>query len=328
MKIEKTHLVDIPAVYVTAILHLAGKEYFALASENRDEKVVIIDADTLEVSPLWTGDTGCMNIVQIPGTEKLLCITKFYPVFQSKEAEICMLEPTDKGYMSPWKKTTIMKLPFCHRIGVITTNSKMFLLASTLCDDKEFQDDWRKPGAIYTAPIDEKLTEWTLTKHVGGLLKNHGLCIDKENQVYTSSENGILHFDFSNYVEGASVKPTLLTGFPTSDISFNDGMIATIEPFHGNVAKLYDSNIKEVYSCDIDFGHVVWLGNILGKPSMILGSRGGRKQLELIDVHSMERTIIDEGIAPTQISVVSRDETSVILSANHGAGNAFLYTLR
>lgn len=328
MEISKKHLVDIPAVYVTAILALGGKQYFALASENREGRTFIVDAETYEAAPLWTGDTGCMNVIQIPGEDKLLCITKFYPIFQSKEAEICLLEPTEKGYMAPWKKTTIMKLPFCHRIGIFKAQGVLYLLASALCQDKDFQDDWRFPGAIYTARVDSSTTNWRLTKQVGGLLKNHGLCIDNENQVYTTSENGILHFDFSAYTEGNVVFPKFLSGFPTSDISVSGGRFATIEPFHGDVAKVYDAEMNEIGKYDINFGHVVWMGDVFGRASVILGSRDGEKQLELIDVESKKRTIIDQGVAPTQVSVCSTGEVTTILSANHGAGNAFLYTLK
>ena len=93
MNIMRKKILDLPGVYSTAALNLDGKLYFAVASENRGEKAYIIDADSLEYSLLWDDEnSGVMNVIQIPGENRLLCITKFYPVFQSKEAEICLLE--------------------------------------------------------------------------------------------------------------------------------------------------------------------------------------------------------------------------------------------
>lgn len=324
MKIEKRKLADLTAVYVTNELTLGGRRYYAAASENPGEHAYIFDTEKDEMSPLWLGDTGCMNVIQIPGEEKLLAITKFYPVFKSKEAEICLLEPTEKGYLSPWKKTTVLKVPYVHRIGCFENKKgEKFLIVCALCKDKDFVDDWSKPGAFYVC----KIGEWKLTKLVDGILKNHGLWIAGKSDVYVTSENGVMYFDFSDYEEGKVVKPLLLSGHPTSDLSVSDDGYATIEPFHGDKGRLYSwsGEIKAEY--DINFGHVVWYGTLFGRKYIIYGSRGGDKQLEMKDIESKETTIIDENVGPTQITVVDCGDWVEILSANHGAGTVYLYTL-
>lgn len=340
MHIIKKKLADLPAVYVTEVLSLRGRRYLAVASENRGEKALIFDADTLEMSELWQGDTGVMNIVQIPGTEKVLCITRFYPVFQSKEAIICLLEPTENGILSPWKISHVLDLPFCHRIGIVSVGTRQYLLGSTLCKDKEFQEDWSQPGAIYTAPIPESPgEEWKLTQVFGGLTKNHGLFIEDGNQVYIATDNGLMLFDFSSYEAGETLLPRLLTTTPTSDLAVaasnkehpdGDKLIVTIEPFHGDLLGVY-SCTEDCYAPlttrPISFGHAVWVGDVFGQRTIIVGNRGDEKTLEMYRGENMEKTVIDRMVGPTQISVYEEEGTLRILSANHGAGEVALYTL-
>lgn len=210
MMMEKRKLAELPMVYVTAELSLQGKRYLAAASEARGEKAYILDPETGECSELWQGDTGVMNVVQIPGREQLLAIVRFYPVFQSKEAAICLLEPTEAGYMSPWKIREVLPLPFCHRIGVVENEHGLFVLGCQLCRDKDFQEDWSQPGALWMAPIPENPDDtWEMTKMFDGLTKNHGLFIEDGNQVYICAENGVMLFDLSDYRAGETAMPSI-----------------------------------------------------------------------------------------------------------------------
>ena len=76
MKIEKRKICDLPMVYVTAELTLGGKRYLAAASEAPGEHAYIIDPETGDYAELWQGDTGVMNIIQIPGEERLLATVR------------------------------------------------------------------------------------------------------------------------------------------------------------------------------------------------------------------------------------------------------------
>lgn len=335
MIIEKRKLADLPMVYVTAELSLQGKRYLAAVSEARNEKAYIIDSQTGEYAEFWQGDTGVMNVIQIPGREQLLAIVRFYPIFQSKEAAICLLEPTEKGFMSPWKITEVLQLPFCHRIGVVENANGLFVLGCQLCHDKDFQDDWSQPGALWMAPIPVKAGDpWVMTNMFDELTKNHGLFIEDGNQVYICAENGVLYFDLSNYHAGETAIPKLLTATPTSDISIvnvnGQKYAGVIEPFHGDIAAVYclsENSYKQMHTFDINFGHVIWIGELFGRMSLITGSRGGEKQLEIIDLETKKRTVIEEGVGPTQISVYEDGETIKILSSNHGSGEVTLYSL-
>ena len=335
MEIEKRIISSLNMPYSTAELSLSGKRFLVTASEAIGEHAYIIDPLTWTVSDLWMGDTGVMNIIQIPDTDKLLAITKFYPVFQSCDAEVCLIEPTEKGYMHPWNIKPILRLPFCHRIGILKNSNGLFLIGCQLCHDKEYQDDWKQPGSIWISEIPEAgHGEWKWHELFSGLTKNHGLFIEKENQIYICAENGVLHFDLSDYFPGNYCTPELVIDAPSSDIWItekdNKRTAVTIEPFHGNTLSVYqigDKQYNKFSSYEIDFGHVAWTGDIFGKLYAIAGSRGGEKQLELIDLESGERKVIDEEVGPTQISVFEQDDCTFIFSANHGAGDVSIYKI-
>lgn len=333
MNITKRKIVDLPLVYSTTDLSLKGKKYLAVASEAVGEHAYIIDPVTYEYSDLWFGDTGVMNIVQIPDDDRLLAITKFYPIFQSKEAQICLIEPSERGYMSPWSIRPVLDLPFCHRIGTIKNHNGSFLLGCQLCHDKDYQEDWTQPGSLWMAKIPSDYNEkWEWHELFSGLTKNHGLFI-QDNCAYICSESGIMKFDLTDYELGQYVYPVLVSTTPTSDIWFtnneNEVVAVTIEPFHGDTFGVYKygSKFESIASYDINFGHVAWVGEINGKTMAIAGSRGGKEELELIDFETGERIVIDEGIGPTQITVFKEESVYYILSANHGSGDVTVYSI-
>ena len=84
MHIEKKKLMDIKDVYVAETLILGNTRYYAVASEMKGEGAFLINSETLNVTPFWTDESGVMNIIQLPFSDNVLCIDKFYPVFQKR----------------------------------------------------------------------------------------------------------------------------------------------------------------------------------------------------------------------------------------------------
>ena len=337
MQYERKKLADLPMVYVTAELSLGGRRYLAAASEARGERALIMDPETGETADLWLGDTGCMNIVQIPGQERLLAITRFYPVFDSRDAAVCLLEPTEAGYLHPWRMREVAQIPFCHRIGVVENKNGLFLLACQVCGDKAFTEDWSVPGSLWTAPIPDRDdgAAWQMTRAYDGLFKNHGLLIEDGSRVTISAENGVLRFDLSDYAAGGRMTPDSGWETPTSDLWFfregGEETVAAIEPFHGNLGAVYrmrNGKPERIGAYGIEFGHVVWAGKLCGRAAVILGSRAGeRKALEIVPLDTGERLTLEAGAGPTQISVYEDGGDSCILSANHEPGEVVLYRL-
>ena len=336
MKVEKEHIVDLPGVYATAELSLNGKRYLAAASENKGETAYLYSPDTNEYNTLWNGETGVMNLVQVPGRDMLYCITRFYPIFQSKEATICSLVPNKEGYSQEWEIKDVALLPFCHRIGIVTIESKHYLLGCTLCGDKAFQEDWSMPGAVWISEIPEDAAApLKFNKIYEGLTKNHGLFIQDDNQVFVTSENGVMLFDLSQYKGDSMIFPTLLSTKPTSDIWISkDGetqYVSTIEPFHGDSLKLYQCRKDKrtvLFSSSINFGHVVWNGEVFGKKSILVADREETRKLELIFWQTGESMVIDENVGATQISLYNEGDNLKIFSANHYKGEVALYTIK
>ena len=323
MDIRKRDIVDLEGVYSTLTIKLGEKLYYAVASEVKGKGSYIIDSETYEYSPLWGDEvSGVMNLIQIPEKEEILAITKFYPVFQAKESEIVLLKPTGNNFISPWEKISLFTLPYCHRIGAIKNKNGVFFICCTLCQDKEYEQDWRFPGSVYIV----KEGSWRINKIYENLTRNHGLFIEGTD-AYVAADEGVLKFPLSSYDEGDCVNVEKLSSRATSDISVSRNIVATIEPFHGNSAILYDRSFNVKSKFDMDFGHVVWVGDINKKPSLILGNRGKEKELILIDINSGDRTVIDSGVGPTQISVVNEDGNTLILSANHGVGKVTIYEI-
>ena len=335
MKINKEFTLKIPGVYATTELVFNGKQYLAAASENRDGYAYIIDPIKHQYSRLWTEkESGVMNIIQEPGKKRLFAITSFFPIFQSKEASICSLIPSTDDVMTPWKIVNIFTLPYCHRIGSITVDNKNYLIACTVCRDKDFQEDWSKPGEVWISPIPENHPgEWSFKKIYGGLIKNHGLFIEKNNQVYITSEKGVMLFDFSKYIFGQEILPTIITSTPTSDVFGTSGgeksWLGTIEPFHGEIAKIYEitNDFREIRSYPIHFGHVVWIGEILNKKAILLGSRGEHRNLVLIFWESGEEFVIDKETGSTQVTVFKDKDSVKIFSANHYKDEVSMYSI-
>lgn len=84
------------------------------------------------------------------------------------------------------------------------------------------------------------------------------------------------------------------------------------------------------YQKEINFGHVIWGGNVFGESSIIIGNIGGNKEIKLLTLKkekplSFREEIIDEDVGPTQISVIGGENYCKVLSANHGVGEVVLY---
>lgn len=327
MKIEKKHLGKLAGAYSTAYANIEGHHYYICASENRNGDAFIFDAETLKCGRLWTGDYGVMNVIQIPDTDNLLAITKFYPVFVSHEAQICLLSKKEKNPLMPWDKKKLLDVPYVHRIGIVQNKRGLsFLIICTLCKTKAFEQDWSQPGSVYVCPIprDFENGPWTKTEILSGLTKNHGLWIEN-GFVYVASQNGITCFDFTDYTEGIP-KSAVLTTTPVGDVAVCNRYYATIEPFHGTEACVYDKAFNRIFETNVEKGHVAWIGEILGDYYALFCDRAGDRRSILINLATKEEMLVDKNVGATQVTVIPKSKTeAVFLAANHGASSVDLY---
>jgi hypothetical protein len=113
--------------------------------------------------------------------------------------------------------------------------------------------------------------------------------------------------------------------------------IFSISPFHGHVLSLHKRSAtgwhRSVIHDDLSFGHIVWAGQLLGGPALLAGSRRDRRELRLYRPNAsgginLSYQVIDEGIGPSQVSVVARGASRATLYvAAHGLNEVRLYDL-
>jgi hypothetical protein len=90
---------------------------------------------------------------------------------------------------------------------------------------------------------------------------------------------------------------------------------------------------RRVIHDDLEFGHIVWAGELLGGPALLAGSRRGRRELRLYRPShdgfvDLDYQVLDTEIGPSQIAVVPHDRNRATLYvAAHGLNEVRLYEL-
>lgn len=343
VNIRKRVLSKLDRVYAVVSMEINGRTHFLAASEGHGQ-CLMFSPPNWETSVIWDGPGGCMSLVPIPGRQKaLVAIQEFFPVFQSEHAGIVYAEVA-KDITKPWKVSRILNLPFVHRIQVVKCNSTSYLVASSICGGKAFRDDWSRPGAVYAGRIpQDPSTMWFLKPILENISKNHGMhqtIIDGKPVVMISGKEGLFLLETPQKPHLPWGCQQLLT-HEISDMYAYDldddekPEIVTIEPFHGDRLIIYkhlSNKWLPVFETAVNFGHVVWAGEILGRPGVLGGSRGGSQELFLLypktrELTSMDRIVLDSNVETMQIAVIHRRNHDLILSANQALNEVALYEL-
>lgn len=342
MNIEKKVLAELDGVYAVSQFEFNGKKSFLAATEKHGS-CLLFSPPYWEASEVLSGPGGAMSLVGIPQEkDAFLAIQEFFPIFLSEDA--CIVRVNYDWSMKQWHVKRVLDLPFVHRIELVGMGQNRYIVASSLCKGKEYQEDWSQPGAVYVGSIPENIEDnWSLQPLIEGITKNHGMyttVIDQEQVVFVSGQEGVFAIKPPNAVTKRWTYKRLID-HEVSDVYLsdldNDGSneIITIEAFHGNSLNIY-KQFKErwecVYNTSINFGHAIWSGKILNESVIIIGNRGGAKELIMLfptggDIQNMRRLVIEEGVGATQVAVMNRPGKTLILSANHAKGEVALYTL-
>lgn len=343
MNIEKTILTDLHRCYTVAHTVINGRKKMFIATEG-EGACYMYDVETLEKTTVWEEPGGTMAMIFIPNTNgEFLAVQNFFPTFQSKEAKIVY----GKLNGDKWEIKTLFKMPYLHRFDILEANDKMYFLGAVLCNSKEFKDDWSDPGKIYVSEMNDDFFNENAKFEVikDGLTKNHGYTkgiLNKEEVVLVTSEEGIFKITAPNDKNKKWSVEKILNE-PTSDVAIididNDGEeeLVTIEEFHGKhfrIRKKYNDEYKVIYNYpkEIDFGHVVWGGKLLGVQTIIGGYRRLERELfgiRCIDEKELkfEHYVIDKEVGPSNVCVIECDDKDIILSANREIGQAAIYTV-
>lgn len=337
MKIEKKVLDTNDKVYSTCIGSHKGNKVFIGCSEGPGVANAFIEDN---MSRIWDGPGGTMNFVPVPGMEDVYFATqKFLPVFEASECTLNLVTYYDHS----WSIKEIMKFPYLHRFQLFAVGKDAYLFGATLSEHKDSQQDWSKPGSVFVGKLslNDLSAPIELREIYKGITRNHGLWFEPglgENGTFlVGGDEGAFSFGIPCDPIRDSWKISKLLDTPVSDMALcdidNDGQLEmlTIEPFHGNIARLYKLDqgkptcIKEY---EIDFGHVVWGGKLGKKQRFLLGFRRGSMQLLAIsyDQGAYHSELVDEQTGPSQVSVVSEGDVSYVLSANRQINELAVYT--
>ena len=270
---------------------------------------------------------------------------RFYPFFEAAESQIRFYPLPDGGESNP---EIIADVPYTHRIAICRIGGADYLLASTLCSKKDFKDDWSHPGGISIARLDSDSNESPAFRQIAtGLTKNHGmdfamLNADKKGGFLISAQEGLFYARIPDHPESQWTVEKLADG-PHSDafacdwFGAGNPVIFTIGPFHGNILSMYckiDNTWRQkILADDVEMGHIVWAGSLLGKPALIAGGRKGRQELRLYrditaDDLFPEYELIDEHIGAAQIAVIDHGpEHAMLIVSAHAAGRVRVYEL-
>ncbi|EEG75069.1 hypothetical protein [[Clostridium] hylemonae] len=338
MEIRKKRIAHLEKVYAVTAVRVDGREFCMAASENRGGTCLLIDPESEECFTVWNGPGGVMSLVPLKEEQAVLSIEGFYPVYDSKEAAVCKTVLAFRDGKLTTDKTELCRLPYVHRIGIVNGDGKTFLIASTLCNDKAYVEDWNHPGAVYVGEY-VKGCPVSLTCLYEGLTKNHGMYIKEDNScahIFVGAAEGILHL-----CKAGAWSARLWKAGETSDVWLEDvdgdgnDEIAAIQGFHGDRIRFLRRQ-GERYCCigelPVQFGHVLWAGELFGELYIIGGSRAGDKALSFYRVERKKKPVFvpvycDFGTGAAQIAVVRGKRSARIFAASHGEDAVDMYTL-
>jgi hypothetical protein len=339
MVINKRVLSQLDKAYATAIMKLNEKMHYLVATEGHGPCIAFAE-DTWEESNVWDGPGGTMNIVPIPGRKNEFIATQdFTPTFQAKESKI-VHAICDTNL--EWTIIPIMIVPYLHRFDVFVLNNRLLFIGATLCEDKESKEDWSKPGSVYIGELPHEIHKpFELTPILKGITKNHGFCKGKwknrDAYIVSGSEGVFVLYLPKNNTDKWESEQILnheISDIAVCDID-NDGCmeLATIEPFHGSRGKIYkyiNDKLLPIHEHEYEFGHVVWGGRILNKPSFIIGGRKGNRELNCFQMDAsgqIKHFTIDNTGGPSNIAVLNKQTSDVILAANREIGEIAVYKI-
>ena len=340
---KKIVLANLEGCYALGMITVKEKVYYLAASEKPGGKGFAIDSEDYSLFELWDNPGGVMSLVRLGEDSEFLNIENFFPVFQSEKAVIVKnsIEKIEQGRFV-LNRETLYALPYAHRIAIAKESDGEYLVAGTLCREKEYVEDWRYPGAFYVSRMDDKEPELSCLKQ--GLTKHHGMFLKKNifgfDDIYITSSEGTFKFE---YVGKGEWKESPLLDAETSDVCVcdldGDGKdeLLTIQGFHGdelNIYKAKDNVYKKIASDSLPFGHVLQILEMEEELLVLAGSRAIDKKLKLYRIPKKnwsgslsEYIVIDLEVGSTQAIIRANNGEVNIISSNIETGQIVLYVL-
>ncbi len=335
MPVEKTIVGHLPMVYAVSAQRVGGR-LVVLAATELYGPCLAFSSDDSEPVEVWDRPGGTMSLVPVhDGSGRFLAIQQAWPIYHFEQARVVDVRPTDSGAQA-WQSTNVLELPFAHRLALF----EGWVIGATMAGGKTAQEDWSMPGSVIAAPLSPEWGTPLRPKVIcQGIRRNHGMAmasVDGKPRLFVSGIDGLFMLTAPHGDTDAWACERLLN-HDVSDMAVfdidGDGEpeLVTVEPFHGDGLVFYKRFKKgvwrEVRRLAINFGHVVWAGMLNDRPALVVGNRGGEKELVLMRPErqgslDMLAEILDTGVGPANIVVI---ESDTILSANHALGEIVRY---
>ncbi len=336
---------DRTAIFDKTVIHEMGMPYAlgmlgagpgaAVACGTEDHgPVVRIEAPYRQARPLATGPGGCMGVVFDPDRpDDAYAIMGCFVGYHFQSGAVYRIRPRSDP-------ECVASLPFAHRIGFLERGGRRLLVAASLAADKKDAGDWSTPGAVYAA--EAGTGAWSLEPVLTGIHKNHGFLVaelEGRRSLLIGGSEGLLATDLEEAGPRWSwrqVLPVETSEMAMLDVD-GDGRpeLVTIEPFHGNALRAYRSSPAgwtPFWEAELQFGHGLVAGTFQGRPSVLVSSRAGSKDLLLFQFEpadrSPRRVVVDGGAGAANALLLAHQGKDHILSANQAAGQIVLYTPR
>lgn len=341
MEFVHKHLDDLLRAYAASILEIDGETCCLVASEEKGYPCYMYSGQNFENREVvWEDGGGCMSIIQIPNKiNEFVAVREFYLKESPSRSKLVWGKYSKE---TGWVIKDLYDLAYVHRFDIYRKGDKNFLVAATIADDKDFKDDWTRPGSIYLGQLPDDLDneKLVLNKIGGGYFRNHGY-YQFEGAGYFTSDQGIERlivnedgsYQFEHILDGMIGEVALM------DIK-NSGsaQLMTIEPFHGNKMYIYELNNETdkyervwEYPFEVDFAHTL-VGNTLnGVPCFVGGVRRVNCELFVITYENgdYKLTLVDEGAGPSNLMIGHLNNgQDFIISANHTRNESAVYFVK
>lgn len=339
--IVKETLAELNMGYCISMMQINGRTYCITASEDRDGEILLIDVVTKSVQKIVGLAGGVMSIVPVPEEPAtFLAIQRFYPIFDSKEAEIvCCRLDTLEGAVLQAQVETVTKMPYVHRIALTGKPGARKIVAAALCCKKDFIDDWSSAGIVKEYLLDGQLCCIDERLLLEGIHKNHGMYLyEKDGQSLTlvAGEEGVWSIDCDGNTEKLFDEPVSDLCMYDLDGDGEDEMIC-IAPFHGNCLKVMKRTAGKwdcIYESPVDFGHAVWCGPCGDAVVILSCSRGGDRCTRLYrlgwkgDAMTVDTEDVDQDVGASNIAVDIQKTGLILYASNHGINETARYTIQ
>jgi len=349
MKITRHALASLEQVYSIAVVDAGsgGDPPAFVAGSEGDGALLLFAPPAYEPVVIADGPGGFISLrtLQRGGRRYVVAATDFKPTFKAENCRIIVYPLDESGRPAA---VEVAALPFTHRVAVCEVAAAQCFLGSTLCAAKAFKDDWTQPGAIHLAVLPEDPSQpWRTRQIVPGLNKNHGMDYARLDDgggggFLLSAMEGLFYLRVPERPEDDWPTERIAAGEHSDAYAYDwDGSgtpdIFTLRPFHGNLLSVYRRSARgweaTVIDDDIQMGHIVWAGELLGKPGLIAAGRQGDRDIRLYrpgsdDPWKLTRTVIDEDVGPTQMAVLDDGGGSArLIVAGHGCDEVLMYDL-